>query len=37
MNTFQRDDFPVRVSGDIQGGRAFNMKVTIHFRLFGPY
>ena len=30
-------EFPVRASGDIRGGCAFNMNVTIHFRLFGPY
>ena len=29
--------FPISGSGDIPGGCAFDMKVTIHFRLFGPY
>ena len=29
--------FPVCTSGDIRGGCAFSMSVTIHFRLFGPY
>ena len=29
--------FPISGCGDIPGGCAFDMKVTIHFRLFGPY
>ena len=29
--------FPISGCGDICGGCAFDMKVTIHFRLFGPY
>lgn len=29
--------FPISGCGDILGGRAFDMDVTIHFRLFGPY
>ena len=29
--------FPINGCGDILGGCAFDMKVTIHFRLFGPY
>ena len=29
--------FPIKASGDILGGRAFDMEVIVHFRLFGPY
>ena len=29
--------FPICACGDIPAGLAFNIKVTIHFRLFGPY
>ena len=29
--------FPVMASGNIRGGRAFDVDVTVHYRLFGPY
>ena len=32
-----RGEFPIRASGDILGGCAFNLDVTVHFRLFGPF
>ena len=34
---FPKTCFPVAASGEIKGGRAFDIDVTIHFRLFGPY
>ena len=32
-----KNKFPIRASGEIPGGCAFNVNVIIHFRLFGPY
>ena len=29
--------FPFMASGSIRGGRAFDVGVTVHYRLFGPY
>ena len=30
-------EFPLAASGNIRGGCAFDLDVTIHYRLFGPY
>ena len=34
---FGQDSFPLRASGNIVGGKVYNMKVTIHYRLLGPF